>query len=141
MKKIGIILMLFALLGATSCKGGKKCCESEGEGKCEGKCACREAVTTPAKEKKVIVARLTIKSGHESAFIGIASTLVEATRQEEGNLFYALYQSPANPSEFIFYEEYKDEEAFQTHSSSPHFAVFAESTKDLTEGALIVDQF
>jgi quinol monooxygenase YgiN len=135
MKKIGIILMSFALLGAMSCKGGKKCCGSE------GKCARQEAAACPEKGKKVIVARITVKSGQESAFIGIASRLVEATRQEEGNLFYALYQSPTNPSEFIFYEEYKDEAAFQAHSSSAHFAVFAEGTKDLTDGDLIVDQF
>jgi quinol monooxygenase YgiN len=121
-----------------SCNGGKKCCGNEE--KCPHQDACAE-VQQPKKEKKVIVARLVVKAGKEKAFIDVASKLVTATRNEEGNLFYSLYQSPVNPSEFIFYEEYKDDAAFKVHSSSAHFAAFAEGTKDMAEGGLIVDEF
>lgn len=128
--------MSLALTGMTSCKGGKKCCEGE------EKCAHHEsAAPEKKKDKKVIVARVVVKSGQEKTFTGVAAKLVLATRKEEGNLFYSLYQSPLDPSEFIFYEEYKDDAAFQTHASSPHFAAFAEGIKDLTAGDLIVDEF
>ncbi|MDR3268671.1 MAG: antibiotic biosynthesis monooxygenase [Tannerella sp.] len=140
MKKIGIILMTLALIGVVSCKGGKKCCKDESAAQCSQQ-AETEAVQQPKKEKKVIVARVVVKEGQEKAFIDVATVLVNATRQEEGNLFYSLYQSPVKATEFIFYEEYKDDAAFQTHASSAHFAAFAEGTKDLTEGALIVDEF
>ncbi|MDR1674937.1 MAG: antibiotic biosynthesis monooxygenase [Tannerella sp.] len=138
MKKIGILLISLAMAGAMSCKGGKKCCQSD------EKCAQEKTVAEvqqPKKEKKVIVARLKVKEGQEKAFIEVASKLVTATRQEAGNLFYALYQSPTSPVEFIFYEEYKDDAAFQTHASSAHFAAFAEGIKDLTDGDLVVDEF
>ncbi|MDR2764613.1 MAG: antibiotic biosynthesis monooxygenase [Tannerella sp.] len=138
MKKIGILLISLAMTGAMSCKGGKKCCQGGGE--CTHQAAVAE-VQQPKKDKKVIVARLTVKEGLEKAFIEVASKLVIATRQEEGNLFYSLYQSPLNPAEFIFYEEYKDDAAFQTHASSAHFAAFAEGIKDMTASDLIVDEF
>ncbi|MDR1517592.1 MAG: antibiotic biosynthesis monooxygenase [Dysgonamonadaceae bacterium] len=138
MKKIGILLIMFAMLSMVACKEGKKECKNEVQ------CTHQEAAADaqqPKKDKKVIVARVVVKEGQEKAFIEVASKLVIATRQETGNLFYSLYQSPLNPAEFIFYEEYTDDDAFQTHASSAHFAAFAEGTKDLTAGDLIVDEF
>ncbi|MDR1524195.1 MAG: antibiotic biosynthesis monooxygenase [Tannerella sp.] len=133
MKKIGILLVSLAMVGVMSCNEGKRAENSAGETVIE--------VQQPEKDKKVVVARLLVKEGQEKAFIEVASKLVVATRQEEGNIFYALYQSPLNPVEFIFYEEYQDDAAFQVHASSAHFAAFAEGIKDLTAGELIVDEF
>ena len=128
MKKIGILLLSLAMMSVMSCNGGKK--------------SAPETVAEVRKiDKKVIVARLVVKQGQENAFTEVASKLVAATRQEEGNLFYALYQSPLNPVEFIFYEEYKDDAAFRTHAASAHFAGFVEGIKDLRDGDLIVDEF
>ena len=93
------------------------------------------------KEKIVIVARLTVKTGQEKAFLDVASKLVNATRIEDGNLFYTLYQSVENSTEFIFYEEYKDDAAVKTHLSSAHFAAFAEAIKEMTVGDVIIEQF
>jgi quinol monooxygenase YgiN len=134
MKKIGIMLIAFAMTGIVACNGGK----SEQAACCAASETCCE---TPKKEKTVIVARVMVKAGQEKAFIEIASKLVTATRAEEGNLFYTLYQSTENPVEFIFYEEYKDDDAFETHASSAHFAAFAAATNDMMAGELVVDQF
>jgi quinol monooxygenase YgiN len=134
MKKIGIILMACAMTGIMACKGGK----SEEAACCAATEACCEA---QKKDKTVIVARVMVKEGQEKAFIEIASKLVAATRAEEGCLFYTLYQSTENPVEFIFYEEYKDDAAFEAHASSAHFATFAEATNEIMAGELIVDQF
>jgi len=133
MKKIGIILMVFAMIGIMACKEkqSESCCAEEG--------AC--CMEQPAKEKTVIVARVIVNAGQEKAFIEIASKLVTATRAEEGNLFYTLYQSTENPSEFIIYEEYKDDDAFETHASSAHFAAFLEATGGMMAGELVIDQF
>ncbi|MDR2138617.1 MAG: antibiotic biosynthesis monooxygenase [Tannerella sp.] len=138
MKKIGILLISLALTGVMSCKGGKKCCQGDG---CAHQAAAVAETPQPKKDRKVIVARVTVKDGQETAFLEVASKLVTATREEEGNLFYALYQSPLRPVEFLFYEAYKDDAAFQAHASSAHFAAFAEGIRELTAGDLIVDEF
>jgi len=117
-----------------ACTGGK----NEQTACCEATETCSDAAQ---KEKTVIVARVKVKEGQEKAFIEIASKLVTATRAEEGNLFYTLYQSTENPLEFIFYEEYKDDAAFDTHAASAHFAAFAQATNEMMDGELIVDQF
>ena len=129
MKKIGIIMMVFLMTGIMACK------EKQSE--------ITETFFTepPKKEKTVVVARVAVKEGQEKAFIEIASKLVEATRAEEGNLFYSLYQSTEDPSTFIIYEEYKDDDAFATHANSAHFAAFAEATNDIMAGELVIDQF
>jgi quinol monooxygenase YgiN len=139
MKKTGILWMLLAMMmtGAVSCNEGKKNAQNE-EQSTQGTVA---EVQQPKTDRKVIVARLIVKEGQEQAFIEVASKLVTATRQEPGNLFYSLYQSPLNPVEFIFYEEYTGDAAFQAHASSAHFAAFSEGIKELTAGDLIVDEF
>jgi len=93
------------------------------------------------KEKTVIVARLTVKSGQEKAFLKVASNLVNITRTEEGNLFYTMYQSVENPTDFIFYEEYKDDAAFKKHSESEHFAAFVQAIKEILNGDVKIEQF
>ena len=134
MKKIGIILMAFVMMSVMACKEKQSeetsCCE-------ESEACCMQQ----KKEKTVVVARAAVKEGQEKAFIEIASKLVAATRAEEGNLFYSLYQSTENPSIFIIYEEYKDDAAFEAHANSAHFAAFSEATKDLMAGELVIDQF
>ncbi|MDR0795571.1 MAG: antibiotic biosynthesis monooxygenase [Tannerella sp.] len=134
MKKVGIVLMAFAMMGMLGCKEKKNetvaCCAAE-----------MSAVQQPKKEKTVVVARVTVKSGREKAFVEIASKLVTATRAEEGCLFYTLYQSTENPSVFIIYEEYKDDAAFEAHAASGHFKAFAEATNEMMEGELQIDRF
>jgi quinol monooxygenase YgiN len=138
MKKVGFLLMSFIMvISVMSCNEAKKSSQNE-ESSVQETVA---EVQQPKKDKKVVVARLVVKEGQEQAFIEVASKLVIATRQEDGNIFYALYQSPLNPSEFIFYEEYKDNAAFQVHASSGHFAAFVEGTKGMTDGDLMVDEF
>jgi len=133
MKKFGIILMAFVMMSVMACK------EKQTETCCEGTETC--CMEQPQKEKTVIVARIAVKEGQEKAFIEIASKLVAATRAEEGNLFYTLYQSTENPSVFIIYEEYKDDAAFEIHENSTHFAAFVEAINDMVAGELVIDQF
>jgi quinol monooxygenase YgiN len=98
-------------------------------------------IEQPKKEKTVIVARLKIKDGKEADFLKIALPLVEATNQEEGNLYYELYQSPRDSKVFIFYEEYTDDSAFDVHANSEHFKTFAAAVQDLVSEDMTVDRF
>lgn len=92
-------------------------------------------------EKKTIVARAEVLPGKEKEFIAQAEIVIKATRTEEGNFSYSLYQSPFNPSSFIFYEEYKDQSAIRAHASSAHFKAFAEAIKTLLAEELIIETF
>ena len=134
MKKFSVILMILTIMSVMSCENSKK---SEA-----ATTASESAVSAePKKAKKVIVARVLVKEGKEAAFISVASVLVEATRKEPGCLFYTLYQSPLDTKQFIFYEEYKDQAAFDAHGNSEHFKTFAGTLGDIVDGDLIVDQF
>ena len=59
-------------------------------------------------EKKTIVARAKVLAEKQAAFLNATEALIQGTRAERGNISYTLYQSTENPSDFIFYEEYKD---------------------------------
>ncbi|MCD7898521.1 MAG: antibiotic biosynthesis monooxygenase [Bacteroides sp.] len=92
-------------------------------------------------EKKTIVARAKVLAGQEKEFINHAETLIQATRAEEGNISYNLYQDPFSPSSFIFYEEYKDMAAIKAHAASPHFKAFENGIKSLLESELLIETF
>jgi quinol monooxygenase YgiN len=132
MKKISVVLLFITMMSMMACENAKK--------KDVG--ATEEApVAVVEKTKVVVVARAAIKEGQEAAFMDVANVLVEATRQEPGCLFYALYRSPSDPGSFIFYEEYKDKAAFAAHGSSNHFKTFADAIGEMLAKELIIDQF
>ena len=72
-----------------------------------------------------IVASLTIQDEKHTADIEKAlHAVVEATRQEEGNISYELHQDIANPLNYIFIEVWKSQEAIDAHNQSAHFHEF-----------------
>ena len=135
MKKFSFILMVLTIMSVMSCENSKKN-ESAATDKAEV-----AAAAAPKKDKKIVVARVTVKEGREAAFTAVASVLVEATRKEAGCIFYTLYQSPMDPKSFIFYEEYKDQAAFEFHSNSDHFKAFEGAIGDMLDGGLQVGEF
>lgn len=46
------------------------------------------------------------------------------TENEAGTLMYACNRSTQNPDEFVFYERYADQKAFEVHVGSEQFAQF-----------------
>jgi quinol monooxygenase YgiN len=137
MKKLGIgLITLFVVTGMMmSCKENQKT---------EEKTTLEKESTElqqPEKSKKTVVARVFVKEGKEAAFLEITAPLIQATRLEEGNISYVLYQSVSDPKEFIFYEEYKDDAALKTHASSAHFATFADAIADMLSKDLIIEDY
>ncbi|WP_233545678.1 putative quinol monooxygenase [Parabacteroides sp. AM08-6] len=139
MKKIVMILMAMVMIGATSCNGNAQ--KGNADKACDQACAEKTTPETPKKEKKTIVCRVLVKEGQEAAFIEVAKPLIDATRQETGNISYNLYQSPSDPKSFIFYEEYKDDAAFDFHANSEHFKTFAAAIPDMLAAELNIEQF
>ena len=92
-------------------------------------------------EKKTIVARAEVLPGKEQEFISKAEPLIQETRNEEGNISYNLYQNPTNPVAFIFYEEYKDQDAIDVHAVSTHFQAFGKAIEGLLASELVIESF
>ncbi len=67
------------------------------------------------------IATLKAKPGKEAELAEILKSFVAKTADEEGTLVYTLLQSKKDPTEFIFYEVYKDQAAMELHASTPHF--------------------
>jgi quinol monooxygenase YgiN len=75
-----------------------------------------------------IVARYRAKPG---AGDGVAEALarhVAATRAEPGCVQFDACRSKDDPDEFVLYEKYVDDAAFESHRESPHFMEFIVGT-------------
>ncbi|WP_195375297.1 MULTISPECIES: putative quinol monooxygenase [Parabacteroides] len=92
-------------------------------------------------EKKVVIAKIQIIKGKEKEFQYLVSPLIEMSVAESGNLAYQLYQDIQTPFEFMAYEEYINEEAFNSHCNSEHFKIFAEQVKPLLATELDIQIF
>ncbi|MBK7711752.1 MAG: antibiotic biosynthesis monooxygenase [Bacteroidales bacterium] len=92
--------------------------------------------------KKTVIARLTIKKEAVDAFTQFAKKMVDETRKEAGCITYCLYKNCfGQDSEFIFYEEYKDQASLDYHNNSEHLKQFFTNITSLLAGKPIVEVF
>ena len=91
--------------------------------------------------KKTINARIIVKPEVVEQFLALAKTMVEKSNLEQGCLVYKLYQEVGNPSGFIFYEVYENQDAVNIHNSSLHFKIFIEQISELASDKPQVDVF
>lgn len=72
-----------------------------------------------------LVVRFTLKEGSERAFDQLVQETAEGIRTlEPGTLIYTSHKVEGRPSQRIFYELYRDEEAFEEHERQPHVRRF-----------------
>ncbi len=67
--------------------------------------------------------------------------LIQGTRVEAGNISYNLYQNPSDSTSFIFYEEYRDEQAMKVHAASSHFQAFGKAIEGMLASELLIESF
>jgi quinol monooxygenase YgiN len=92
--------------------------------------------------KKTVIARLTIKNEAVGTFMLFAKKMVEETRKEEGCKSYSLYKNCVDQdSEFVFYEEYKDQASLDFHNNSEHLKQFFSNITTLLAGKPVVEVF
>lgn len=92
-------------------------------------------------EKKTVIARIQVAKDKINDYLALTEPLIKATKAEPGNLVYTLYQSTEDPTEFIVYEEYVDDKAFEYHSNSDAFKAFARQVQPLLAKELDVQVF
>jgi quinol monooxygenase YgiN len=68
-----------------------------------------------------VVARYRAKPGEGDSVAAVLSWHVPATRAEPGCIQFDACRSTDDPDEFVLYEKYVDEAAFESHRASPHF--------------------
>lgn len=81
-----------------------------------------------------LLVRFSVRAGHEDAFDAlVAETLAAITTGEPDTIVYASHAQAGEPSMRVFYECYRNHDAFQAHEAAPHTRRFlAERTQHLT---------
>ncbi len=73
-------------------------------------------------EKRVyVIAKWRIKDGQLNIVLDLLRKVAMKSTEEEGNLFYKVNQSNADPNTLILLEGYRNLEAQQIHQASEHF--------------------
>ncbi len=83
----------------------------------------------------IIIAKLKAKSGKEDELKKAVLDALPNVEQEEGTLVYAFNRSLTDPTEFVFYEKYTDEDALNAHSSTEHFKKMLNAFASCLDGA------
>ena len=69
-----------------------------------------------------VVAEWRAQPGQEDTVRRLMQEAAAAVRAHEpGNLLYAGHQDPADPTHFLFYEQYADQAALEAHRDSMHY--------------------
>ncbi|WP_341869405.1 putative quinol monooxygenase [Nocardioides euryhalodurans] len=61
-----------------------------------------------------------VKPEHADDWVELTRDFTEATRAEEGNLFFDWSRSVEDPTEYVLVEGFRDDAA-EAHVTSPHF--------------------
>ena len=91
-----------------------------------------------------IVAKVRAAKGKGDALAALLQEQAAVVRRNEpGCLVYRPHRSTKDPDLFIFYEQYKDDAAFEIHRKAPYLAEdrARREREGLTEGATEVDFF
>ena len=80
--------------------------------------------TTTDAQPIVQIAIAKVKPGTQEAFKTAVEKILKPTRAEAGNVSYHYIQSIQDPTEFIFVEVWKSNEAIDTHMSTPFLKAF-----------------
>ena len=89
-----------------------------------------------------VVAKLRAAKGKGDAMAAFLTEQAAAVlKAEKGCLVYRAHRSAKDPEQFLFYEAYVDEAAFEVHRNAPHLAAFRQrrEKEGLMEGAVEVE--
>ena len=77
--------------------------------------------------------RHTLKEGAGEAFDQLVATAAEGIRQEPGTLVYVSHTVEGQPNLRVFYELYRDREAFDEHERQEHTRHFLAEREALVD--------
>ena len=68
-----------------------------------------------------VIARYTIREGHEEEVLALLPRLAAAARTEPGNLGFDHFRGLDDSRRVVLLERYASREAFAAHRATPHF--------------------
>ncbi len=68
-----------------------------------------------------IVVKFTIRPDRSDEWLSLVGEFTQATRAEDGNVFFEWSRSVDNPHQFVLVEAFRDGEAGGAHVNSDHF--------------------
>jgi quinol monooxygenase YgiN len=80
-----------------------------------------------------VIAKVVAKKGSEEAVKAELLKVIEPTRLEEGCIGYFLHQDLADPAQFIFYENWINDEYLDRHMDTEHFRHLVNAISGITE--------
>ncbi len=75
----------------------------------------------------VVVGRAQTDPEKRAQLLEVAHKVASASRQEEGCVEYRVFEDTEQPNNFLFIEEWKDEDALQQHFATSHIAEFMQA--------------
>lgn len=84
---------------------------------------------------KVLSGKFKAKPDRVKDVIELARGMFGPSRSEPGNISYNFYEDKGNEFHFLFFEEWKSQEAIDFHFSTPYFKNFMERFPDMIEGS------
>ena len=81
-----------------------------------------------------LIAKMKIKEGKMEEATELFRELVPKVAEEEGTVAYAVCRDKAHPDLLVVVERYRDREAIQAHSSTPHFKEFSKALGAFLDG-------
>ncbi|MHB0960261.1 MAG: putative quinol monooxygenase [Pirellulaceae bacterium] len=91
------------------------------------------AISEVPKDGIILTAMVKARAGEEEAVKEALLSLVGPTRQEAGCLCYNLHQSKTDPTLFMFYEQWANQDAIDAHGNTPHMKALGSKLKDRTD--------
>ncbi|AZB41344.1 antibiotic biosynthesis monooxygenase [Bacillus sp. FJAT-42376] len=73
------------------------------------------------------------KSGKEEQLFAEMKKAIAPSRAEEGCISYDLHRSKEDPGVFVFYENWKDQAAVDSHMQAPHYKAYREAIAPLVD--------
>ncbi len=75
----------------------------------------------------VVVGRVQTDASKRAELIRVGQAVAAASRTEAGCISYSLYESTESSDEFVFVEEWENDEALQSHFKTAHIAEFMQA--------------
>lgn len=83
-------------------------------------------------EKFVLIVEFDVEQESVARFTEIIARNAQASvRDEPGCHQFDVLHQAGQPTRFVLYEMYDDEDAFEAHRATPHFAAFNDQAADM----------
>ena len=93
-------------------------------------------------EGLTVIARITAQPGDETRLLAsLREDERETLTKEPGCVSFEVLVRDGHPNQFVLYEVYSDEAAFEMHKTEPHFAAFEDAVKRFGAGAPTIKLF